>query len=76
MAITLRHGPAERERGIHAVSQAEIERLARAHGAFVAKVTAVRNRAFGDQPSRRGSILSLSCGREELCAKFTDFGVP
>jgi SAM-dependent methyltransferase len=43
MAITLRHGPAERERGIHAVSQAEIERLARAHGAFVAKVTASKD---------------------------------
>jgi len=32
MAITLRHGPAEPERGIHAASQAEIERLARGHG--------------------------------------------
>jgi SAM-dependent methyltransferase len=39
MAITLRHGLAEPERGIHAVSQAEIERLARAHGAFVEKAT-------------------------------------
>ena len=37
IAITLRHGPAEPERGIHAVSQAEIERLSRAHGAFVEK---------------------------------------
>jgi len=35
IAITLRHGPAEPERGIHNVSQAEIEHLARAHGAFV-----------------------------------------
>ena len=35
VAITLRHGPAEPERGIHKVSQAEIEGLARAHGAFV-----------------------------------------
>ncbi len=39
IAITLRHGPAETERSIHAVSQAEIEGLARAHGAFVEKVT-------------------------------------
>jgi len=35
IAITLRHGPAEPERGIHDVSRAEIEHLARAHGAFV-----------------------------------------
>jgi len=35
IAITLRHGPAEPERGIHDVSQTEIEHLARAHGAFV-----------------------------------------
>ena len=35
IAITLRHGPAEPERGVHNVSQAEIEHLARAHGAFV-----------------------------------------
>ena len=39
IAITLRHGPAEPERGIYAVTQAEIERLARAHGAFVEKAT-------------------------------------
>jgi hypothetical protein len=39
IAITLRRGPVEPERGIHAVTQGEIERLARAHGAFVAKVT-------------------------------------
>jgi hypothetical protein len=39
IAITLRHGPAEPERGIYAVTQAEIESLARAHGAFVEKAT-------------------------------------
>ena len=39
MAITLRHGPVELERGIHAVSQAEIESLVRTHGAFVEKAT-------------------------------------
>jgi protein-L-isoaspartate O-methyltransferase len=39
MVITLRQGPAEPERGIHDVSQAEIEHLARAHGAFVEKAT-------------------------------------
>jgi SAM-dependent methyltransferase len=35
IAITLRHGPVESERGMHDVSQTEIEQLARAHGAFV-----------------------------------------
>ena len=37
VAITLRHGPAESGRGIYAVTQAEVERLSRAHGAFVEK---------------------------------------
>ena len=35
LAITLRPGPAQPERSIYAVSQAEIERLSREHGAFV-----------------------------------------
>lgn len=35
IAITLRQGPAEPERGIYAVTRAEIESLTRAHGAFV-----------------------------------------
>jgi hypothetical protein len=35
IAITLRRGPVESERGMHDVSQTEIEQLARAHGAFV-----------------------------------------
>ena len=38
IAVTLRHGPAEPERGIHDVSRAEIEHLARSHGAFVERV--------------------------------------
>jgi hypothetical protein len=38
MAITLRHGPAETERGMHDISKTEIEQLARAHGAFVETV--------------------------------------
>ena len=35
LAITLRLGPAAEDRGMHPVSEAELERLARAHGAFV-----------------------------------------
>jgi SAM-dependent methyltransferase len=39
LAISLRHGPAEPERGIYPVSSAEIERLACEHGAFVQRTT-------------------------------------
>ena len=35
IAITLRNGSAEEERGFHPATQSEIERLAREHGAFV-----------------------------------------
>ncbi|MDA0702965.1 MAG: class I SAM-dependent methyltransferase [Proteobacteria bacterium] len=35
IAVTLRDGPAKRERGIHEVSSVEVETLAREHGAFV-----------------------------------------
>jgi SAM-dependent methyltransferase len=46
IAITLRDGPAGTERGIHAVSQVEIERLARSHGAFVERATQSKDK-FG-----------------------------
>lgn len=36
LAITLRHGPPDLERGIHAISEEELKDLARDHGAFVA----------------------------------------
>ena len=36
LAISLRHGPAEPDRGMHEAAPEEIERLAREHGAFVA----------------------------------------
>src|SRR5262249_51853584 len=39
IAITLRHGTEDRERGIYSVSRAEVERLAREHGAFVERAT-------------------------------------
>jgi SAM-dependent methyltransferase len=35
IALALRHGPAEPQRGIHPVSLAELQSLARGHGAFV-----------------------------------------
>src|SRR5262249_16812718 len=35
IAITLRHGPSEPERGFYPVSKTEIERLARERGAFI-----------------------------------------
>src|SRR5262249_43000794 len=44
LAITLRQGPAEPGRAIHDVSQAEIEALARAHGALVERVVDAQDR--------------------------------
>ena len=44
LAITLRCGPEDRERGIHSVSLEEIEALARDHGAFVERDTEDRDR--------------------------------
>ena len=38
LALTLRHGPAAAERAMHAVSAEEVERLARSHGALVARI--------------------------------------
>jgi len=35
IAMSLRQGPAEADRGMHRVSEQEIERLAREHGAFI-----------------------------------------
>ena len=43
MAITLRLGPADLERGFHSVSPEEVEALARDHGAFVEKHTEARD---------------------------------
>jgi SAM-dependent methyltransferase len=44
LAITLRHGPAEPERGMHEVSLDEIERLARGHGLAVVHSATVPDR--------------------------------
>lgn len=41
LAMTLRHGPAEPERGMYDVSSEEIERLTRAHGLAVVHTTTV-----------------------------------
>ena len=46
LAITLRHGPAEQERGIHPVSLEEVEALARDHGAFVERHTEAEGSAL------------------------------
>ena len=37
LAVTLRHGPAGPERGFHPVSEDEVRKLARNHGAFIEK---------------------------------------
>ncbi|MFO1080486.1 MAG: class I SAM-dependent methyltransferase [Reyranellaceae bacterium] len=44
LALSLRHGPADAARGFHPVSQAEIESLSRAHGAFVERATVAGDR--------------------------------
>ena len=44
LAITLRHGPPEPDRGFHDVSLAEVEHLARAHGAFVESTSSSADR--------------------------------
>ena len=49
LVITLRCGPADPERGIHPVSQEEVEVLARDHGAFVERYTEAK-----DQLERQG----------------------
>ncbi|BEQ13127.1 class I SAM-dependent methyltransferase [Desulfoferula mesophila] len=44
MAITLRHGPAEPERGIHPVALDEVEKLARSHGAIIERIVNAEDR--------------------------------
>lgn len=51
IAITLRFGPSERDRGFYSVSKAEIERLARERGAFI----------------ERSSDNKDELGRDEVC---------
>ena len=43
LAITLRIGPLDQERGFHSVSPEEVEVLARGHGAFVEKCASARD---------------------------------
>ena len=43
LAITLRCGPTDRDRGFHPVSVEEVETLARDHGAFVARQTEAKD---------------------------------
>lgn len=44
IAITLRHGPSDDNRGISDVTQEEIEHLARAHGGFVERATTSKDK--------------------------------
>ena len=43
IALTLRHGPAEPERGIHPVPLAEVEALVRNQGAFIERTTEAKD---------------------------------
>ena len=56
IAITLRQGPSEAERGFHPISSNEIEGLAREHGAFIERVINSKDelgRAAAPSRSRR-----------------------
>lgn len=59
LALTLRHGPAEPERGMHPVSQAEVERLARGHGALVAHAIDMPDQMGRPEVSWTGVALRL-----------------
>jgi SAM-dependent methyltransferase len=59
MAITLRHGPHDPARGDHPVSQAEIETLARDHGAFLERSVATPDHLGRAGISWTGLILRL-----------------
>ena len=59
LALTLRHGPAEVERAMHPVSLAEVERLARDHGALVARVVDMPDQMARPEVSWTGVALRL-----------------
>ncbi len=60
IAITLRHGPAAPERGIHEVSRVEIEHLARTHGAFVERSTDTKDQLGRDAVTWTQLVVRLS----------------
>jgi SAM-dependent methyltransferase len=59
LAISLRHGPAEAARGMHPVSPAELERLARDFGAMVVRTAATADELVGQ--TSRGPASPCAC---------------
>jgi SAM-dependent methyltransferase len=59
LAITLRHGPAEPEREMEAVSLEEVETLARSHGMIVVRVAELPDRQDRPEVHWTGVALSL-----------------
>jgi SAM-dependent methyltransferase len=59
LVLTLRHGPAEAERAMHPVSLAEVEHLARRHGALVACVADLPDQMGRAEISWTGVALRL-----------------
>ena len=59
LAISLRHGPPGAGRSMHPVSLAEVERLAREHGAIVARVVDLPDRQGRPEVSWTGVVLRL-----------------
>jgi SAM-dependent methyltransferase len=59
LALTLRHRPAAAERAMHPVSLVEVKRLARDHGAMVARVAEMPDRMARAEVSGTGVVLRL-----------------
>ena len=59
LALTLRQGPADRDRAMHPVSLAEVERLARGHGALVTRVAEMPDLMGRSGVSWTGVLLQL-----------------
>jgi SAM-dependent methyltransferase len=59
LILTLRQGPAAAERAMHAVSEEEVEGLARGHGALVARIVASQDVAGRPEISWTGMALRL-----------------
>ena len=59
LALSLRHGPAGVERGMHPVSLSEVERLAREHGAIVVRTAELPDQQGRAEVSWTGVVLQL-----------------
>jgi hypothetical protein len=59
LALSLRHGPPSSGRSMHPVSLPEVERLAREHGAIVARAIELSDQESRAEVSWTGVVLRL-----------------